>query len=62
MSPLERAKFFQLRVTDDELAMLKRLAEADGVTASDVLRLFIRREHTSRFGELASKPKPKPKK
>lgn len=31
--------------------MLRELAEARGVTSTDVLRLFIRQEHASTIGE-----------
>jgi len=48
-----------LRIADEERAMLAALAEKDGISASDVLRLFIRREYAIAFG--AKKP-PKPKK
>jgi len=36
-------------VSDDEYDKLQALAEADGVTASDFVRLFIRRSHAERF-------------
>jgi len=39
----------RVRMSGGERDMLARLAEADGVTASDVVRLFIRREHAARF-------------
>lgn len=35
--------------------MLEDLSEADGVTASDYLRLLIRRQHLDRFGAKAKK-------
>lgn len=31
--------------------MLQALAEEDGVSASDVLRIFVRRVYAERFGE-----------
>jgi len=31
--------------------MLRQLAEAQGVTSADVLRLYIRREHAATTGE-----------
>jgi hypothetical protein len=39
--------------------MLKRLAEADGVSASDLVRQFVRRSHAERFGEPKRRRKPK---
>jgi hypothetical protein len=44
----ERDKVFQARLTAEEQRMLKELAALDGVSASDVFRLFIRREHLRR--------------
>lgn len=40
----------RVRMTTAEVAMLRDLADADGVSASDVVRLFIRRAHAERFG------------
>ncbi len=37
-----------LRMTTQERAMLARLAEEDGLSASDVLRQLLRREHAKR--------------
>jgi len=31
--------------------MLAQLADEDGLSASDVLRLLVRRAHTARFGD-----------
>ena len=36
-------------VTEDDMAKLKRLAEVDDVSASQVVRLMIRRTHAERF-------------
>ena len=49
MSPTERDKSFRVRVSDDELRMVQELADADGITASDYVRLFIRRAHAEKF-------------
>lgn len=38
-----------VRLTDDEDRMLKALAEHQGMTASDVLRQFIRRAFAEAF-------------
>jgi uncharacterized protein (DUF1778 family) len=50
MSP-ERDQSLRVRVSEDELRMVQELAEADGITASDFVRLFIRREYAARFGD-----------
>jgi hypothetical protein len=52
----ERDKQFRMNLSEEERAMLEALSEADGVTASDYLRLLIRRQHQERFG---AKPKKK---
>ena len=46
-----------MRASDEEAAMLHALAEAEGVSQSDYLRLFIRRAHAEKFGD--KKPKTK---
>jgi hypothetical protein len=38
-------------MADDELAMLATLAEADGVTSSDYVRLFIRKQYAMHVGD-----------
>jgi uncharacterized protein (DUF1778 family) len=48
-----------VRVSEDERAMLQALAERDGITASDFVRLYIRRAYREAFGE---KPAAKTKK
>ncbi len=55
MNAIERARVFQLRVTDEELAMMRALADDRGLTASDVVRLFVREAYRERFGD--KKPK-----
>jgi hypothetical protein len=52
----ERDKQFRMNLSEEERAMLEDLSEADGITASDYLRLLIRRQHSERFG---AKPKKK---
>lgn len=54
-----REKRLNVRVSDEEMEMLKALAEAEGLRQSDVLRLFIRRAYVDRFG---SEPSPKKRK
>jgi hypothetical protein len=57
MAP-QRDKLFKLMLTDDEREMLRGLAEGEGLTASDFIRQFIRREH-ARAAPLAEAPAPK---
>jgi hypothetical protein len=70
MAP-ERPNQFKILLSDDELDMLRELAERDGVTASDYVRLFIRKEaallNTEKTGhgpgpKRAREHKPRPKK
>jgi hypothetical protein len=53
----ERGRQFRMNLSEEELAMLRELADADGLNGSDYLRTLIRRQHAERFG----KPKPKRK-
>jgi len=54
MAP-QRSNQLHIMLSDEELAMVRGLAEANGLSASDYIRQFIRREH----GELATEAKPK---
>ena len=56
---VDRGKRVNVRVSDGEMQMLVDLAEAEGLSKSDVLRLFIRRAHAERFG--GARPKHPPK-
>ena len=47
----DRGRYITIRASDDEAAMLRALAEAEGITGSDVLRMFIRRAYAERFGQ-----------
>ena len=49
LAMVERTKMVNVRVTDDEDRMLKALAEHQGMTASDVLRQYIRRAFAEAF-------------
>jgi antitoxin component of RelBE/YafQ-DinJ toxin-antitoxin module len=51
MTATEREYMLRVRMSEEEREMLTNLAESDGVTASDVVRLFIRREHEQRYGK-----------
>jgi hypothetical protein len=46
---VDRDKRLTIRIAEEELAMLSALAEAEGVTQSDYLRLFIRRSYAEKF-------------
>jgi hypothetical protein len=61
MAPLKRESIFQIRISDEERRMLQVIADDDGLTSSDVVRQFIRREWIRRYQDLLPKPK-KPKK
>ncbi len=58
--PIERKNSFHLLLSDDELRLLRLLAEREGLTASDYLRTALRRlagapphlAHVMRLGEL----------
>jgi hypothetical protein len=54
----QRDAIFQMRISPAERDMLQDLADRDGVSASDVVRLFIRREHAKAFGERPAKRAP----
>jgi len=51
----EREEMLNVRMTAEELAMLRALAEGDGLSQSDVVRQFIRRTYRERYGD--KKPK-----
>jgi uncharacterized protein (DUF1778 family) len=53
----QRARNLNIRITDDEGEMLRQLAEREGVSASDVVRLFIRRAHAEAFPAEKSRAK-----
>ncbi|HMI89303.1 MAG TPA: hypothetical protein VK550_34735 [Polyangiaceae bacterium] len=46
-----------VRMAPSELAMLHEMAEADGLSAADVVRTLVRREHQKRFGDTPPKKK-----
>ena len=52
---LKREKRVQMLFSDEEWAMLQELADRDGVTASDWVRIRVREGHRAEFGE--SRPK-----
>jgi hypothetical protein len=52
----ERGRYITIRASETEAAMLRTLAEADGVSGSDVLRRYIRGAYGRRFpsGDVAT--------
>lgn len=58
-SMVDRDRALTVRMSDEEIAKLHALAERDGVSQSDFVRLFIRRAYAEAFGD---KRPPKPKK
>ena len=58
MTSIERDRVFRARMSSDEIAMLRELADKRGVTASDYIRLTIRELHAVTFdGRPPSKTK-----
>jgi hypothetical protein len=55
---VDRNKYLTIRASDEEISMLRVLAEEEGLTASDYLRQFIRREYVAKHGSKAAR-KPK---
>lgn len=51
----DRTERLGVRMTTEEKDMLAALAKREGVTSSDVVRLFIRRAYAEAFG--SKKPK-----
>lgn len=49
MASLKREGIFQIRISDDERRMLQVIADDDGLSSSDVVRQFIRREWLRRY-------------
>jgi hypothetical protein len=47
----ERTQRLDLRMSPDEMSMLEELAEITGVTASDIVRMLIRKEHQEKCGK-----------
>ena len=44
-----RKKLVAVRLSRDELRMAEALADKDGVSVSDVIRMSLRRQHEARF-------------
>lgn len=54
-SMVDRDLYLTLRVSEEEREMLRALAERDGVSASDFVRLHIRRTYREAFGDKPAK-------
>jgi uncharacterized protein (DUF1778 family) len=57
----ERGLYLTLRVSEEEREMLRELAERDGLSASDVVRQFIRRAHREAFPDRTATTKKRSK-
>lgn len=55
----KRTTSFRMLMTERERQQLEELADQYGLTASDVLRQYVRTEHAARFGEDAAPVKKK---
>jgi predicted DNA-binding protein len=56
---VERDRRLSIRIANEEWDMLHALAEREGISASDYIRLFIRRTYAETIGP--AKPAKKPK-
>lgn len=52
-----RDDVFRFKIAADERQMIEALAERDGLSGSDVLRLLVRRAHAKAFGDSAERPR-----
>ena len=50
----KRDKRFDMMMTSEEKNALERLAAADGISASDVVRMALRHYHERRFGTVGA--------
>jgi hypothetical protein len=46
-----RTELFNLRMSVDEMAMLRALADSMGLSAADVVRQSVRRAYAEKFGD-----------
>jgi uncharacterized protein (DUF1778 family) len=51
----ERAAVITIRLTRDERMMVGALADADGISISDVVRMALRRTYAERFADKKTK-------
>ena len=65
MSPLDRSEKFQIRLTSEERQWLEKLADHEGLSASDVVRRLVRAAYIdlaeSAFPRFADPIKPPPR-
>jgi hypothetical protein len=59
MPPDDRTERFTMRVRPEEKQMIATLAERDGLSASDYLRLLVRRTYEASFGQEKARKKSK---
>jgi hypothetical protein len=57
MAPNERTMMFHVRMWDNERRRLEALAEDEGISASDYVRMSLRRAFAERCGDKKLKPK-----
>jgi uncharacterized protein (DUF1778 family) len=57
MPPEERTDRITVRVAPSEMKMLRDLAEQTGLSAADIVRLGIRRQHAERCDPLPELPR-----
>ena len=59
MANAERTKQMAIRLTAEEDRVVSEVAAETGLTASDVMRMALRKAHAERFNVPKAKPKPK---
>lgn len=57
MATLDRTYMLRVKMSDDERRMLEALALRQGLTASDIVRQLIRREHEAKAEGEPKRPK-----
>lgn len=57
MTDAERVTVMTVRLTKEERNMVGALAEADGVSISDAVRMSVRRQYAERFGDKKRPPR-----
>lgn len=56
---VERNRALSVRMTDSEYSMVNDLAERDGLSVADYVRLLLRKTHAEMFGAKSSMSAPK---
>ena len=57
MSSDIRNELFNVRMSAAEMKMLRDLADIAGVSAADIVRQLVRREHADKCNQLPQRPK-----